>query len=232
METTKEFAVRAAPDYIKRGKKSHNQSDIVFFRVNVQELFNIDLNYRGIRTCLNRAFESCKQYIPYDSGLTYRSFTPKILNDSTVEYFFDPSKIVGQMRKGKRDKEARLVTDYYVVYIAETTKNFSWLTKVIYEFYETLFREVSKLKKAKEQINKAKQKIYEERLASKQTTTNKVDRVQPPTIEQEPDIYSAKTFLEQVRDEFEQKVFEQERQKRIQSEVKRANLENRMKGRK
>ena len=46
METTKEFAVRAAPDYIKRGKKSHNQSDIVFFRVNVQELFNIDLeNY-------------------------------------------------------------------------------------------------------------------------------------------------------------------------------------------
>ena len=136
------------------------------------------------------------------------------------------------MRKGKRDKEARLVTDYYVVYIAETTKNFSWLTKVIYEFYETLFREVSKLKKAKEQINKAKQKIYEERLASQQTTTNKVDRVQPPTIEQEPDIYSAKTFLEQVRDEFEQKVFEQERQKRIQAEVKRANLENRMKGRK
>lgn len=102
METTKEFAVRSAPDYIKRGKKSYNQSDIVFFRVNVQELFNIDLNYRGIRTCLNRAFESCKQYIPYDSGLTYRSFTPKILNDSTVEYFFDPSKIVGQMRKGKR----------------------------------------------------------------------------------------------------------------------------------
>lgn len=62
------------------------------------------------------------------------------------------------MRKGKRDKVAKLVTDYYVVYIAETTKNFSWLTKVIYEFYETLFREVSKLKKAKEQINKAKQK--------------------------------------------------------------------------
>lgn len=147
MKSDNEFKVRASTIY------KLNQGDYVFFRVNLKDMFGVGINYPGIKKCLNTAFLECKQYIPYDTGITYRSFTQKMLNEDTIENFFDPKKVLGQNRKG------HIVDTYYVAYIASTPKNYSWLTKVIYQYYETLFREVSKLKKAREQIKNGQEGI-------------------------------------------------------------------------
>ena len=61
------------------------------------------------------------------------------LDNHRIRYFFDKNKIVGQTRKGK------VVKDYYVVYIDQSAKNYSWLTRVLYEYYEVLFDEVKKM---------------------------------------------------------------------------------------
>ena len=136
-----EFKVRAGTDYTKKSGKSptHNQGVEVFFIVDIYELFGVDINTPGIKGCLNKAFIACKKYIPYDTGITYRSFTQSAIDDHRIRNYFDINKVVGQNRKGK------IVKDYYVQYIAESAKNYSWLTKVIYEYYEVLFDEVKKM---------------------------------------------------------------------------------------
>lgn len=209
MNSNSDFQVRAAVSY------KINQGDIVFFRIDVYEMFNINLDYPGIKSCLNKAYLGCRKYIPYDTGITYRSFTPKVINDHTMEYFFDPAKVIGQNRKGK------VVSEYYVQYIAATPKNYSWLTKVIYDFYEIFFREVSKLKKAKEKI----------RQAEKGTTIIKAGQT-PPALkqpEQEIKTKTASIFLETVRAEFKQKQDEAKRLQEIEKQQKRNRLIKRLK---
>ena len=132
MPSSTKFEVRAAPSYSKKQKgnkyASYSQGEEVFFLVDIYELFGVDIDTPGIKGCLNKAFIACKKYIPYDSGLTFRSFTQMALDNHRIRYFFDKNKIVGQTRKGK------VVEDYYVVYIDQSAKNYSWLTKVIYEY--------------------------------------------------------------------------------------------------
>lgn len=188
------FQVRAAVDY------RLNQSDVVFFRVNLKEMFGVDINYRGMRKCLNTAFMSCKQYVPFDTGITYRSFTQKQLTDYEIEYFFDPKKVIGQTRKGV------VVKDYYVKYIASTPKNYSWLTKVMYDFYETLFREVSHLPKAKKQIAKGERMyVYDEQIL---------------------DDKGAKIFVRTLREEYRLKREEAKRIKQQTNDLRKKLLHN------
>ena len=120
-----------------------NQSDIVFFIINVKTLFGVDLNYPGMIGALNKAFEAGKSKVPVDTGLTKNSFKGRKIDDYNVYYFFDPADIVGKVRK------KQIVKDYYPKYIAESAKNFNWLSIVMYNFYETLFAEVRKLFNAK-----------------------------------------------------------------------------------
>lgn len=186
------FQVRASVDY------RLNQSDIVFFRVNLNEMFGVDINYRGMKKCLNTAFLASKKFVPIDTGLTYRSFTQKQLTDYEIEYFFDPKKIVGQTRKGV------VVKDYYVKYIASTPKNYSWLTKVIYEFYETLFREVSHLPRAKQQIKQGERmSVYDGQI----------------------DDYNARIFMRTLREEYKLKREEEKRRKKQMNDMRKKLLQ-------
>ena len=121
-----------------------NQSDIVFFIINVKTLFGVDLNYPGMIGALNKAFEVAKSKVPVDTGITRNSFKGRKIDDYSVYYFFDPADVIGKVRK------KQIVKEYYVKYIAESAKNFNWLSIVMYYFYETLFSEVRKLFNAKD----------------------------------------------------------------------------------
>lgn len=186
------FQVRAAVDY------RLNQSDIVFFRVNLNEMFGVDINYRGMKKCLNTAFMSCKKYIPFDTGITYRSFTQKQLTDYEIEYFFDPAKVIGKTRKGV------VVKEYYVKYIAASPKNYSWLTKVMYEFYETLFREVSHLPRAKKQIKQGERMVVYGR---------------------DIDDQNARIFMMTLREEYKLKRKEEKRRKKQMNDLRKKLLQ-------
>ena len=186
------FQVRAAVGY------RYNQSDIVFFRVNLNEMFGVDINYRGMKKCLNTAFLACKKFVPIDTGLTYRSFTQKQLTDYEIEYFFDPAKIVGKTRKGV------VVKDYYVKYIAASPKNYSWLTKVIYEFYETLFREVSHLPRAKKQIKQGERMVV---------------------YDKDIDDQNARIFMMTLREEYKLKRKEEKKRKKQMNDMRKKLLQ-------
>lgn len=136
-----EFELRAAPTHINKKTNAHNQGTIVFFRVDLKELFGVDINYPGLKSCINKAFMDSKVYCPVATGLMLSSYTLRQLNDHTIECFFDPQKIIGKKRLGHE------VKDYYPQYVAESTKNYSFLTKMIYQFYETLFKQVESLRK-------------------------------------------------------------------------------------
>lgn len=103
------------------------------------ELFNIDLNYRGIIKVLNDAMKYSRQFVPMDTGLTRRSMEIRKISDTTVQVFFNPERIIGQIRRG------HVVKDYYVKYIAESAKNYNWLSIVIFKFYDYLVKAVKQL---------------------------------------------------------------------------------------
>lgn len=135
-----EFDSTAFP-MIKADSYNNSQSsDEVFFIVNIKELFNVDLSYPGIKTSLNKAFMFSKQYIPVDTGITKRSYSIREIDNNRVKIFFDKTKVIGQIRKGRK------VDVYYIRFIAEHAKRFNWLTIVIYQFYTELFKEIKKLK--------------------------------------------------------------------------------------
>lgn len=125
-----EWQIKAAP----RGQS--NQGDIVFFIVNVKELFGMTLDSPGMKSALNAAFDESRKYIPIDTGLMRRSYTMRRISDDQVYVYFDPAKILGQKRKGIT------VDDYYPKYLAEKAKTFNWLTIVMSHFYDKLFAAV------------------------------------------------------------------------------------------
>lgn len=120
-------------------------SNLVYFRVNVMELFGIDLNYRGIISCLNIAFMESKLYVPVETGLMKRSYTMRKINNTTVECYFDPSKIIGKTREGYTVKE------YYPQYLSETPSRYNWLDIIIKHFFDKLKVEVQSLIKRNEE---------------------------------------------------------------------------------
>lgn len=138
--------IKASPSY------KYNQGDYVFWIVNLKELFNIDINYPGIKSALNKAFNESKRYVPVDTGLTKRSMTQRILDNYTVEIFFDPKKIIGKKRNGV------IIKENYTIYIAESPKRFNWISICMYHYYDALFNAVKQLAK-KKSPNKTKEVI-------------------------------------------------------------------------
>lgn len=132
----------SADPIVKADSWNNSQGrDEVFFLVNVRELFGVDLNYPGIIKVLNNAFAVSKQYVPVASGLTKKSYTIFRMDNDRIKMFFDKSKIVGATRFGKT------VKNYYVQYIAESAKNYNWLSIVMKKFYDELYRGMRQLKK-------------------------------------------------------------------------------------
>lgn len=76
-----------------------------------------------------------------------RSYTIKELDDHTVILYFDPNKVIGKMRKGRNDKKAREVKEYYVQYISSNASRLTWLDVLIHEFLKVLKKEVEALAK-------------------------------------------------------------------------------------
>ena len=138
---------------VKGNTKNNTQSGIVFFIIDLKSLFNIDLSYHGVKDVLNRAFNASKHAIPVDTGLTKKSYSQKQLDDYRVYYYFDPNKIIGQIRKGVK------VKDYYVQYIAESAKNFNWISVLMKMFYDELFKGMKSLYKKHEEKKESSKRL-------------------------------------------------------------------------
>jgi len=142
--TSLEPQVRSAP---MANTYQPNQGSIVFFQCDLEEMFGINLDYPGIRSALNDAFANSKHYIPVETGLMKSSYTMRPKSDTLVECFFDPDKIIGQMRKGHK------VEEYYPQFVGSSgggNRAWNWLTIVMNHFYDTLIADVKSLSKKKE----------------------------------------------------------------------------------
>lgn len=133
--SSSEFQIRAD------SWNSSQNADLVYFNVDVKELFGITLDYPGLKGALNAALEAGRAVTPIDTGLLRRSMTMRQLNDHAVVVFYDPKKIVGAIRKGVK------VKDYYPKFLEDHAKTFNWLAIVIKHFYDELFARVKLLKK-------------------------------------------------------------------------------------
>ena len=121
---------------------------IVYFDIDIVELFGVDLNTTGVKSALNQAFQSARKVIPYRTGLMRRSFTMiKVSSDKKVRCYFDPKKILGVKRLGK------IVTEYYPRYLIQYAKRYNWLDLVILRFLTTLELEMLKLAKTNKEID-------------------------------------------------------------------------------
>ena len=149
--TSTEPQIRGAP--MANGYQP-NQGELVFFQTDLMEMFGVNLDYPGIRGAINAAFMDSRRYIPVDTGLMRKSYTLRVVDDSKVECFFDPKKIVGQMRKGQK------VKDYYPQWVGSsgpTNRAWNWLTIVMNHYYDTLISGVRKLRRSKEAKKRAKE---------------------------------------------------------------------------
>jgi len=125
--------------YEDRGK-------LVYFLVDVKELFNIDLKTPGFIAALNNAFNISKTAVPVKTGLMLRSYTMSKISSSTVRCYFDPEKILGRKRLG------RIVTEYYPQYLVDTPKRFDWLQILVKKFYDALKLQMEALAKKNDEI--------------------------------------------------------------------------------
>jgi hypothetical protein len=96
-----------------------DDGDLVYFLVNVNELFNVSLSYPGMITAIRKSFRDSKSYIPYKTGLLRSSFSIKRLNNDTMMVFFDPAKLLGKKRFGRTNNT------YYAKYLKEHAKTFN-----------------------------------------------------------------------------------------------------------
>src|SRR5574344_2978679 len=142
--TSLEPQIRSTPMY---NGYQPNQGGGAFCECDRMDMFGINLDYPGIKEALNDAFFESKRYVPVDTGLMKSSYTMRPKSDTLVECFFDPDKIVGQMRKGHK------VEDYYPQWVGSSgggNKAWNWLTIVMNHFYDTLIADVRSLSKKKE----------------------------------------------------------------------------------
>jgi hypothetical protein len=120
---------------------------LVYFLINVKELFNVSLSYPGIRSAIKKAFNESKQYIPVRTGLMKRSYTIDSVNNDTMIIYFDPAKIVGKTILG------RVVKEYYPKYLSQTQARFNFLDIIMKNFYKVLISEVKQIKQQKDTEN-------------------------------------------------------------------------------
>ena len=120
---------------------------LVYFQVDMMELFHIDLSTPGVPTALNHAFNVSKSAVPVKTGLMLRSYTMDKISSTTVRCYFDPEKIIGKKRLGK------VVKEYYPQYLVNYPSRVNWLDLVIKRFYDALMVEMEKLSKKNKNID-------------------------------------------------------------------------------
>lgn len=130
--------------------KYRDTGKLVYFEVDMKELFNIDLSTPGVLTALNYAFNVSKSAVPVKTGLMLRSYRIDKISSTTVRCYFDPDKIIGQKRLG------RVVTEYYPQYLVQYPSRLNWLDIVIKRFYNALKIEMEKLSKKNNKIDDTK----------------------------------------------------------------------------
>jgi hypothetical protein len=124
-----------------------DDGDLVYFIVNVNQLFNINLSYPGVLTAIKKAFDESKRYIPFKTGLLKKSYSMKRINNDSIMIFFDPAKLLGKKRLGKMNKT------YYAKYLKEHTKTFNWLDIIMKNFYDRLLRLIRIIEKKSKKNN-------------------------------------------------------------------------------
>lgn len=121
-----------------------DDGNLVYFNVNTDELFDVNLSYPGMMNALKKAVRDSKEVVPFQTGLLRRSYSMDVLNQSTVRVYFDPSKIKGATRLG------RVVTEYYPKYLKDKAKTFNWLDLVMRRFLKSLIVEIREMNKQKQ----------------------------------------------------------------------------------
>ena len=121
-----------------------DNGEVVYFNVNIKELFNVSTNYNGIKSIIRKAFTISKQFVPIKTGLMRLSYTLEYINSDVVYIYFDPQKILGKTRLG------RVVQTYYPKYLVEKSKTFNWLDIVMKKFLDSLIADMRALKKMKD----------------------------------------------------------------------------------
>lgn len=125
-----------------------DKGDMVYFMVNVEQLYGIKTSFPGLKSKIMKAFQESKKVTPIDTGLMRSSYSLQYVADNRVLLFFDPHKIIGKKRRG------RTVKEYYPKYLADKAKTFSWLDIVARRFFTVLLQGIRELNKQIEKDNK------------------------------------------------------------------------------
>lgn len=120
---------------------------LVYFEVDMKELFNVKINTPGVISALNHSFNVSKSAVPVKTGLMLRSYKMDKISSTVVRCYFDPDKIIGQKRLG------RVVKEYYPQYLVQYPSRLNWLDVVIKRFYNALKVEMKELSKTNKEIN-------------------------------------------------------------------------------
>lgn len=119
-----------------------DDGNLVYFIINVEELFNTKLRYKGMMTALRKALVQSRRVVPFKTGRLRSSYKLERVNSTTVRLYFDPS-VLGDV--------------YYAKYLIEYPKTRLWLQGVMTVFLYNLILSIKKLeskKKNKEELIK------------------------------------------------------------------------------
>ena len=125
------------------GVEFSDDGSLVYFKVNMKELFRVNLETPGVKSALNEAFKASKELIPVDTGLMLKSYTMDELSNNSIICYFDRKKIIGQTRKGYK------VKNYYPSYLKDYASRLTWLDLIIKRFYNTLIKNIKQINKKK-----------------------------------------------------------------------------------
>ena len=109
------------------GIEYSDDSNLVYFTIDLYELFKITNRATGIKSLLRKALSESRRRIPYRTGRMRSSYTMEYLGRNQVKVYFDPQIIVS----GK-------VKDYYPKYLKEHPKTARWFDDVFISFYQTM----------------------------------------------------------------------------------------------
>lgn len=118
-----------------------DDGNLVYFIINVNELFNTTLNYKGMMTSLRQALFISRQRVPFKTGRLRSSYKMERLNSNTVRLSFDPS-VLGEV--------------YYAKYLIEYHKTRLWLQIVMTVFLYNLVKSIRDIEAKKKKDKKTK----------------------------------------------------------------------------
>lgn len=122
------------------GIELQDSGDLVYFLLDLEVLFNINLSYEGIKSLLRQAFNISRSYVPYRTGTLRKSMTMEFIENNKVLVYFDPFKILGK-KIGKKS----IISTYYPKYLKDKPKTFNWLDIIFKSFIDSLTGSIRKL---------------------------------------------------------------------------------------